>query len=185
MPSSTRRLLALASTGGLLLGLATAVAAQTPDPAPAKPAPQRAGKANKGFNLGPQELAKVMEIFGRVQKEYNRDLTPAGRKKLETLLHGLGGGKQAKRRPGMMPRLGRLDLNPDQQAKVDAARADFRREQQDIRSRNLPEKQRKAAMRQARMRLRTSVEGVLTPEQRERMKAGPDKRGKQQLPGDA
>lgn len=185
MPFSTRRLLALASTGGLLLCLASVAAAQTPESPPAKPAPRRAEKGGSGFNLNPQELAKVMKIFGRVQEEYNRDLTPAGRKKLETLLHGLGGRKQAKRRPGMMPRLGRLDLNPDQQAKVDAARADFRREQQDIRSRNLPEKRRKAEIKQARMRLRTSIEAVLTPEQRERMKAAPGKGGKRQLPGDA
>jgi Spy/CpxP family protein refolding chaperone len=184
MPSSTRRLLALASTGGLLLSLATAVAAQTPEPAPGNPAPKRADKGAKGLNLSPQELAKVMKIFGQVQEEYNRNLTPAGRQKLESLFRGLG-GKHAKRRPGMMPRLERMDLNADQQARVDAARGDFRREQQDIRSRNLPEKQRKAAIRQARMRLRTAIEAVLTPEQRERMKAGPGKGGKRPLPGDA
>jgi Spy/CpxP family protein refolding chaperone len=184
MHFSARRLLTFAAASSIAAGLTVAGAAQTPETAPAKPIPKRAGKGNKGLNLNPQELAKVMKIFGRVQEEYNRDLTPAGRQKLESLLHGLG-GKHAKRKPGMMPRLARLNLNNDQQAKVDAARADFRREQQDIRSRNLPEKQRKAAMRQARMRLRTSIEGVLTPEQRERMKAGPGKGGKQQLPGDA
>jgi Spy/CpxP family protein refolding chaperone len=185
MHPSARRLATFAAVGSLVTGLTVAAAAQTPEAAPAKPAPKRAQRGGKGLNLSPQELAKVMKIFGQVQEEYNRDLTPAGRKKLESLLHGLGGGKHARRKPGMMPRLARLNLNNDQQAKVDAARADFRREQQDIRSRNLPEKQRKAAIRQARMRLRTSIEGVLTPEQRERMKTGPGKGGKQQRPGDA
>jgi Spy/CpxP family protein refolding chaperone len=185
MPPSARRFLAFAAASSLAAGLAVAAAAQTPDAAPAKPAGKGAGKGNKGLNLSPQELAKVMKIFGQVQEEYNRDLTPAGRQKLESLLHGLG-GKHAKRRPGgVMPRLARLNLNADQQAKVNAARADFRREQQDIRDRNLPEKRRKAEIRQARMRLRTSIEAVLTPEQRERMKTGPGKGGKQRLPGDA